>query len=153
LTNEHGDVELHDGAASDWIEHPDGDDLAIRPLGVVAERRYFFADTDHLLARSDLSEYGVGPGDECMMIGRYINHAGEQFDRSAIRFGNIAMLPEPIRQQERSFEQESFLVDMRSVAGFSGSVVWAYYESSGPREPIQKDADDVLKQALTKQWR
>jgi len=54
------------------------------------------------------------------MVGRYINQELRQFDRPVARFGNLAMLPEPIHQRERSFEQESFLVDMRSQAGFSG---------------------------------
>jgi hypothetical protein len=154
LMNENGNAEIHDGVASDWIEHPDGDDLAIRPLGAVAERSYTFIGVlpDSLLAQSDLTEYGVGPGDECLMMGRYINHAGTQFDRSAIRFGNLAMLPEPIWQKDRSFDQESFLVDMRSVSGFSGSPVFVYYEQSGPREPIPKSSTPNLGALFGKPW-
>ncbi len=67
------------------------------------------------------------------MVGRYINQEHRQFDRPVARFGNLAMLPEPIHQRERSFEQESFLVDMRSQAGFSGSPVFVYYEEPGWR--------------------
>jgi hypothetical protein len=63
------------------------------------------------------------------MAGRYVNYEGLQFDRPVVRFGNLAMLPEPIRQRERGFDQESFLVDMRSVSGFSGSPVTLYYPS------------------------
>jgi hypothetical protein len=152
LTDKHGEVELHDGAASDWIDHPNGDDLAIRPLGTLAERRYAFLGLDSLLAPSDLTEYGVGPGDDCLMMGRYVNHQGAQFDRAAVRFGNISMLPEAIRQQERSFDQESFLVDMRSVSGFSGSPVFVYYEQTGPRAPIPKDVVDKFSAAVEQDW-
>jgi hypothetical protein len=67
------------------------------------------------------------------MVGRYINHDGKQFDRPVVRFGNLAMLPEPIHQRERAFDQESLLVDMRSVVGFSGSLVTLYYEVSRVR--------------------
>jgi hypothetical protein len=43
------------------------------------------------------------------------------------------MLPEPIRQRHRARDQESFLVDMRSHPGFSGSPVIVYYEEPGWR--------------------
>ena len=36
-----------------------------------------------------------------------------------------------VRQRERAFDQESFLVDMRSQSGFSGSVVVIYFTQPG----------------------
>ncbi|MHB8492130.1 MAG: hypothetical protein ACYDA6_07975, partial [Solirubrobacteraceae bacterium] len=101
-------------------------------FGPVPVRRYSYILSDALLPR-DLGPYSVGPGDDCLMIGRYVNHLGEQFERSVVRFGNLAMLPELIWQEGRSFEQESFLVDMRSVPGFSGSQVVVYFPESGSR--------------------
>lgn len=65
-----------------------------------------------------------------------------------MRFGNLAMMPELINQPKRAFEQESFLVDMRSQAGFSGSPVFVYFESTGWRnlpdlpERLPDDSDD-----------
>jgi len=88
-----------------------------------------------LLRPEELTEFGVGPGDDCLMVGRHINHEGRQFDRAILRFGNLAMLPELIFQPKRAFNQESFVVDMRSAPGFSGSAVLVYYEQTGPREP------------------
>jgi hypothetical protein len=35
LTNNAGEIEIVPGTNSDWIEHQDGDDLAVRPLGAV----------------------------------------------------------------------------------------------------------------------
>jgi len=79
------------------------------------------------------------------MVGQYINLEGRQFDRGAVRFGNLSMFPET-DQFERSFDQESFLVDMRSTGGFSGSVVILYFtgpgtlsmfSSGGPKMPFR----------------
>jgi hypothetical protein len=139
-----GSVAIIAGGASDWIEHPDGDDIAVRPLGTapvvmqqIRDQRipvdgYCFFDADRLISPEDF-KWGVGPsiGDECLMVGRYINHDGEQFDRGVVRFGNLAMFPESIRQHARAFDQESFLVDLRSVSGFSGSAVVIYYTQPG----------------------
>jgi hypothetical protein len=143
----HGDKgAIVPGADTDWIKHPKGDDVAVRPLGAVpANPRlgppgtgftnptgYQYVSPEQLLTPEDL-RFGVGPvvGDDCLMVGRYINHEGRQFDRAVVRFGNLSMLPEAIRQEKRSFDQESLLVDMRSVAGFSGSLVIVYFTEPG----------------------
>lgn len=137
--------------ASSWLAHPDGDDIAIRPLGAVPEREYWYVPDDLILSQADLSPkerlYQISPGDDCVMVGRYINRDLRQFDRPVVRFGNLAMLPEFIYQDKRSFDQESFLVDMRSHAGFSGSPVFVYYEEPGwrhlPPAPEEPSFDEL----------
>lgn len=112
-----------------WESHPDGDDVAARYLGAVPHTSYWWVPDWMLIEREDIAPPGPGPGDECFMVGRYINHEDRQFDQPVVRFGNLAMLPEPVAQRGRGgFQQESFLVDMRSVAGFSGSPVTVFYE-------------------------
>jgi hypothetical protein len=149
-----------DGTAADWDSHPDGDDIAICSLGANAGGQVWCVGDDLLLSREDLNPeerpYQVSPGDDCLMVGRYINQDLRQFDRPVVRFGNLAMLPEHVYQHERSFDQESFLVDMRSQPGFSGSPVFVYYEETGWRylpplrevpeteDPV-KDAEDRVK--------
>jgi len=133
LVKRNGDPFILPGSQSDWKPHPDGDDIAIRPLGDVAAGDYWYIEDHLLLTQADVSPQGIGPGDDCLMVGRYINQEFRQFDRPAARFGNLAMLPELVYQDKRSFEQESFLVDMRSHAGFSGSPVFVYYEAQGYR--------------------
>ena len=138
LVKKCGDAYVLPGVfGSDWYPHPDGDDIALRSLGAVPEDEYWYVPDDLLLSRTDLSpaEFPdqISPGDDCVMVGRYINQEFRQFDRPVVRFGNLAMLPELVRQSLRSFDQESFLVDMRSQSGFSGSPVFLYYEESGWR--------------------
>jgi hypothetical protein len=137
LVKTDGDPYVLPGVQSDWVSHPDGDDIAIRPLGAVAGGQVWCVGDELLLSEADLSpeDYPnqISPGDDCLMVGRYINQELRQFDRPVVRFGNLAMLPEVIYQDGRSFDQESFLVDMRSHAGFSGSPVFVYYEEPGWR--------------------
>ena len=108
------------GTPDDWIPHPDGDDLAIRPLGLVPEREWSFVDKDLILSPMNVVSWDVGPGDDCLMVGRFIAPSGEQLTQPVVRFGNLSAMVEPIYQPKRVFNQDSFLVDMRSLAGFSG---------------------------------
>jgi hypothetical protein len=138
LVNKAGDPYVLPGTQSDWDPpHPDGDDIAIRPLGALPGHEYWFIPDGLLLSEADLNpeEFPdqISPGDDCVMVGRHINRELRQFDRPVVRFGNLAMLPELIYQDERAFDQESFLVDMRSHSGFSGSPVFVYYEDLGWR--------------------
>ena len=59
------------------------------------------------------------------MLGRFVDHDGNQRNRPVVRFGHIAMLPEPIKTP-RGTTQESFLVEVLSLSGFSGSPVFAH---------------------------
>src|SRR6185312_9408503 len=110
------------------------DDIAVLPLGATAGKDYEWVAPNELLTERAMTDpWLLGPGDDCFMVGRYINREQRQFDRPVLRFGNLAMLHEPVRQDERNFDQDSFLVEMRSVKGYSGSPVFVYYEGFGPR--------------------
>ncbi len=70
------------------------------------------------------------------MIGRFRVHAGKNKNLPAATFGNISMMPdEPLYNPSMSSRsnQESFLVEMRSVTGFSGSPVFLYLPPNNPR--------------------
>jgi hypothetical protein len=133
LVKANGDPCVLPGTDADWQPHPAGDDIAIRSLGAVAGGQLWCFGADFILSQTDIDQEAIGPGDDCLMIGRYINQEHRQFDRPAVRFGNLAMMPELINQPQRPFEQESFLVDMRSQPGFSGSPVLVYFQEPGWR--------------------
>jgi hypothetical protein len=134
------------GTDADWQSHPAGDDIAIRSLGAVPNSEFGWLWTGLILGHRDIDQEGIGPGDDCMMIGRYVNQEQRQFDRPAVRFGNLAMMPELIHNSDRSFNQESFLVDMRSHSGFSGSPVIVYFEEPGWRKlpPLSEGIEDDI---------
>lgn len=116
-------VQIVDGSDK-WESHPHGDDVAVRYLAIVAGRDYNFFHWGQFLYPYQLTVNGIGPGDNCLMVGRFGQPwTNRQLDRPVLRVGNLAMLPEKIRQRGRGFDQESYLVDMRSISGFIGSAV------------------------------
>ncbi len=111
----------------DWHEHPDVDLAAARveiPAGSTSRPAAFGIDGNHVTV--DIMKGRIGIGDDIFMVGRYISVSGLQRNTPSARFGNISMLPgEPI--ETRYGTQESFLVEMRSMVGYSGSAVFVHH--------------------------
>jgi hypothetical protein len=136
LTRRDRSIEIVERRAEDWTPHSHGDDVAACPLGIGRAKDYVFVEPYEMLIEGEVKGGEMSPvtvGDDCLMVGRYIDREHRQLDQPVLRFGNLAMLVEPVRQPKRAFEQESFLVEMRSLAGFSGSPVFVYYQGFGPR--------------------
>ena len=75
------------------------------------------------------------------MVGRLLNHQGRQRNIPTVRFGDISMMPwEPILNQ-RGLMQESFLVEMRSLSGYSGSPVFVTVDGYTPRPVAHKGGE------------
>jgi hypothetical protein len=120
-----------------WFFHPDGDDLAISLVSFDWQSmRYNFVPRNVFIDKETAIQYNIGPGDETFVIGRFINHEGKQRNLPTSRFGCIAQMPiEPVKQ-EGGFEQESFLVEARSIGGYSGSPVFVYIPIFCDRENV-----------------
>jgi len=155
LNDEKGERAVLSRSADDWTFHPGGDDLAVCPLSLDMGRYESIAvpSTMFVSSASDFgnplgdARAGFGVGDGVFMVGRFISHQGQAKNTPVVRFGNVAMMPlEPILQElpasgvhlQCDFLQESFLVDMRSLSGFSGSPVFWYEEVFTPT-PKAKD--------------
>jgi len=110
-----------------WFLHPDDDDIAILPIEMEGKKfKWFSIATTHFITPDIIANYRVGPGDEAFLIGRLITVEGRQRNTPVVRFGNISMMAdasEPIIREDGQ-EQESFLVECRSLSGFSGSPVF-----------------------------
>src|SRR5260370_1057024 len=65
-------------------------------------------------------------GGSGFLVGRFVNHEGRQKNSPSVRFGNLAMMPgEPVyHKHSESQGEESFLVDIRTISGYSGSPVF-----------------------------
>jgi hypothetical protein len=132
LNTQDGRTEVISLTTDQWHHHPDGDDIAVCPIGLQPEHHRFLAldRSRWFLEEGDIGDLDVGPGDEIFFVGRFINHQGEQKNLPVVRWGNIAMLPyEPIRHP-RGTLVESFLIEARSLSGFSGSPVFLYIGES-----------------------
>jgi hypothetical protein len=123
-----GAVEYFQTKLDQWRFHPDGDDIAIFEfqVDVPGELRTFYVNIGDFLTPALVVKQDVGIGDDTFMLGRFINHEGRQQNTPAIRFGNIAMMPIEKIVAENGLQQESFLVETRSLPGYSGSPVFLY---------------------------
>lgn len=114
----------------DWTVHPDGDDVAVMPIPSDPNQvRRMTIGLDRFVTKQLIEYEDIGIGDDTMMIGRFIGHDGRQRNTPAVRFGNIAMMAHEKIRTTTGFEQESFLVELRSMPGYSGSAVYIYSPS------------------------
>jgi len=126
-----GNTEVLPLKSNDWIQHQDGDDLAVAPLDLFPhiQRSYFPISNGYFLHREQASGTGwsaFGAGDDTFMVGRFIDHAGNQRNTPSLRFGSIAMLPFEKVKLADGYMQEAFLVETRSMRGYSGAPVFVY---------------------------
>ncbi len=127
MNKKDGEVEFFETKETDWKKHPDGDDIAVLPISIPVNHIKFAAiSVDMFLTRELIDSEDIGIGDDAFMVGRFINHEGKQQNAPAVRFGSIAMMPKETIVSETGIEQESFLVEIRSLPGYSGSAVILY---------------------------
>lgn len=110
---------------SDWFVHPNGDDVAVAvtPSGLrVSPLRW----ESFCLTTERSQELNVGIGDDVCMLGRFVGHTGRQRNQPLARFGSIAMMPGERVEDGRGLLVDAYLVEMRSLPGFSGSPVFVY---------------------------
>jgi hypothetical protein len=120
-----GKIDVLELRQNDWIPHPEGDDLAVAPIDLPNNRHiYFPIDVRAFVHRHSLPS--IGAGDDMFMVGRFISHSGKQRNTPSLRFGSIAMLPFEKVRLEGGYMQEAFLVETRSISGYSGSPVFVY---------------------------
>lgn len=117
----------------DWIYHPDGDDIAIASISLdkYIHRFQFISpvsvsDGSFFVSKEFHDKFALGIGDEAFMIGRFMARDESGGNAPIARFGHIASSKiETIRQGGRAdFPQESYLVEVHSISGFSGSPVF-----------------------------
>jgi hypothetical protein len=78
-----------------------------------------------------LGRRDIGLGDETFAIGLFRNHAGQERNIPIVRIGNVAALPEELVSTPCG-DVKAYLVEMRSIAGLSGSPVFVDLPSTQP---------------------
>lgn len=141
LNTQDGENDVIDTTEKDWFYRNMGDDVAIYPVKLDLEVFRYRCVVPHMFAtKAQIEKNNIGIGDDCYVMGRFINHEGRQRNLPCLRFGNIAQMPWEKIQQDRiwgMFEQESFLVEARSISGYSGSPVFVYFDPSVPRPSLR----------------
>ncbi len=135
---------------ANWVFHSDGDDIAVSRVDLPADRTESAIQWAEVAAtQARLDELNAGVGDEVVMIGRFIAHDGRMRNAPLARFGNIAMMPgEPV-VDGRGMKVEAFLVEMRSLSGFSGSPAFVYmgpgiYRGDGRMMPFYSETIGLI---------
>ena len=125
LNRKDGTAECIPTTEDQWTCHAQGDDVAVFQLHTEWDALKFAGIGAHQFVTPQLLlDEDIGIGDDTVMVGRFINHEGKQRNTPSVRFGNIAMMNgERIESQRLGIAQESFLVETRSLPGYSGSAV------------------------------
>lgn len=129
LNTADGGTHIEELAPNRWVKHPNGDDVAVCVVPVNSSHKYRCIGQDFMLTQEKVDELNIGPGDTAFIVGRFINHEGRQRNLPSVRSGIVSQLPwEKVRQRRQNakgyFDQESFLVEVKSIGGFSGSPVF-----------------------------
>lgn len=145
--NTHDKKKPVDCFEGDW-SWSETDDIAACELPFHrAYYRYDHIDTVFFLTEDQVSDLRVGLGDDLFMVGRFINHDGTEKNIPVVRFGTIAMMPqEPIIADGKP--QESFLIEIRTIPGFSGSPVFIRMEAESRYKDQQFKPNLTDKQML-----
>ncbi len=127
-------IEIIELGPEDWEFLPGGPDVAVASIGFEKEAYFhrilsvsigLFALHPHMGAQKSESPC---VGDDVFMLGLFVDHARHATTVPSARFGHISMWPSkeaPI-EQPSGYLGESYVVDMHSRTGFSGSPVFVY---------------------------
>jgi hypothetical protein len=123
---------------SAWTVHPSGDDLAACIISLnPKEYKFNHAPRENFLSKDVIKNFNIGIGDDTFMVGRFINHEGRQLNLPTVRFGDIAQMPWETIKQDDGFEQESFLIETRSIGGYSGSPIFTFIPVASERPGLK----------------
>ncbi|MGA8087658.1 MAG: trypsin-like peptidase domain-containing protein [Terracidiphilus sp.] len=121
---------------SDWKPHPDKLDIAATPIMLSPDYEYNFVSSDMFFVTPETVRHRqIGPGDDVFMVGRFMGHDGKQGNLPTARFGNISRMNSEPLEDRHGNPQDSFLVEMKSIPGYSGSPVFVYINPTLARPP------------------
>jgi hypothetical protein len=141
-----------------WEPHPDpAVDLAIAPLGMwfiiprVPNLPYAIPSSS-LMTHEVIDVFDIGVGDEVYMVGRYIHHSGNDFNKPTVRSGIISLMPDMIDVDDCVLPEEMYLVEMRSIGGYSGSPVFWQLPMIDMIAPSQRNMKPEAKKTMIGPW-
>jgi len=119
-------ADFHTSQPTEWFHSPQND-LAVLPLAFNDKHNIGYISPETFVSKLRINDLGIGIGDDVFLVGRLIDHAGNQRNTPSVRFGNIAMMPnEPIQNSHLGKPVEAFLCEVKSIGGFSGSPVFVH---------------------------
>ena len=133
LNRQNGGVFCIDTNELEWSFHPEGDDLAVRPLYIPRDAKTNFIPVSMMLTQSATKALDIGPGDEAFAVGRFISRDGLQRNSPTVRFGRIAQNADEEVAYD-GYRQKAWLVEIMSLNGYSGAPVFCILDSNYYRD-------------------
>jgi hypothetical protein len=153
INRKDGKIQILDIPPKTWIHHPLGDDVAICPLLMLhSPYNIRLIQSDLLITKQKMEELQLGIGDDIYIVGRLTGMNSKQQNTPAVRFGNIAVKGTVPMLHERGFSQESFVAEIHSISGFSGSPVFVHMLQDSTRPDGRKAADHIGPWLLGIDW-
>ena len=122
-----GGMDIFELDPCEWHFKPHWHDLAVVPIPLdPAKHSFSYIDSRMLAIEPYLSHAQIGPGEDIFLIGRFVDHDGGQTNIPAVRFGHISVMPQPIKQPTKAEGLPSYILDVHSRSGYSGSPVFVY---------------------------
>ncbi|MEP7038872.1 MAG: serine protease [Acidobacteriota bacterium] len=118
-------TEIFEIVSDNWEFHPTSDiAIAFILLKDSSSLKYHYFADDMLFTREMIKDFDIGLGEDVYMVGRFVHHAGKIINLPSVRSGIISAMPNPDERIKTEMgNQEAFLIEMRSISGFSGSPV------------------------------
>ena len=124
VNNFEGTSNLIETKKEEWRFHPLGSDLAICLIDANQLQDTSFLSQEFLLTNEFMEEKNVGVGDDVFVIGNFQTRGGKTRNYPTVRLGNIAQMPnEPLKNPYTTLDEESFIIELHSTSGYSGSPV------------------------------
>jgi len=131
LTKKNGGIQTISTKRDHWVPHPNNYDVEVCPIDLSETSQWWSIGTDIFITKEIVGVYNIGIGDDALLIGRLVTHDGIQRNKPLVRFGSISLMADPSEPvKTRDGAHEAFLVDCRSLSGFSGSPVLVSTEQS-----------------------
>jgi hypothetical protein len=125
-----GTFEIVEKDPAEWLFDPMGDDLAVTGMsGLTPEAHDYKTIQLDLFATEEWCKVKqIGVGDDGFMLGLLLHSGKHDTGIPTARFGHISMMPGTATEiaQDNGCKRPSFVLDMHSRGGFSGSPVFVY---------------------------
>jgi hypothetical protein len=132
------DSRYHRTQRDEWVDHPGTDgthvDISVLPVPDLDQSEIDLAAWNisdsaplgiTIATEGQMREWHIGIGEDLFFPGLFSPHAGYQRNLPIVRVGNIAAMPDAL-VDVRNIPMRVYLVEARSVAGFSGSPVFLH---------------------------
>jgi hypothetical protein len=134
----------------DLLAGPGGDDLVVFDITddeIIHKYNNVRYIPFYMIISGDyIDKNEINIGEDGFMLGMFADHYGETRNLIAARFGNISLMADelaPIKQPNKSV-RPSFLFDLRSRPGFSGSPVFVYRTPAGDLRYASERGRDAI---------